>query len=343
MTSSIKFFFRADATPEIGTGHVMRCLAMANAVRERGYPTCFVSTIQDLVLQSRIENAGHELLLLVDPREDNGWLDDLSQGDTNWLILDGYSFKESDRAEIKSRGFRLLVVDDMNASGFYECDIVLNQNFFGAGLSYSCAEKTQVLLGPDYALLREEFGRVNPRRAINTKSRVLVSLGGADPEGVGLIILDAFKRIEEMHLEILYLLGSSNVHADRIETEVEKVRRVGHEVSVLSFTNDMPAAMAWADIGVIAAGSTSLEVAYMGLPCLVLTLAENQVEVARSMAEAGIGESLGWYEDVSAEKIAARIVALFKEESKRASMTFNGQRLVDGAGARRVVEKMLGH
>ncbi len=342
MVSSTRVFFRADAGPDIGTGHVMRCLALANAARDQeGLSTCFVGVIPDLVLQERVRNAGHELVLYASRPCTGEWLDRLTCGRGDWVVLDGYSFDARDHAEIRKKGVRLLVVDDMNAIDFYRCDIVLNQNIYGKDLHYVCEEKTVLLLGPRYALLREEFVQHELVRQLTQTRRVLVSLGGADPAGVGLLVLQGLMRVANARLEVLFVAGSSNVQLDKIADAAEEVRQAGHTVEVLRFTNDMPAAMAWADIGIIAAGATSLETAYMGLPCLVLVLADNQLAVAKAMAEEGIGVVLGRYEQVTSRRIADGVSALFGSLPQRQEMIAKGRRLVDGMGARRVVGAML--
>lgn len=337
----INFFFRADAGSEIGTGHVMRCLALANAAKESGIATCFVGSVPDPVLQGRITDAGHALRLLTDPPANDRWLEMLTWSDGDWVVLDGYAFDARNHAAIREKGLRLVVIDDMNAIDIYHCEIVLNQNFYGKNLHYTCEAGTALLLGPQYALLRGEFLRCEPVRQPTQTRRVLVSLGGADPAGVGLLVLQGLACISDINLEVLFIAGSSNAHFDKIVIAAEAVRQAGHSVEVLSFTNDMPAAMAWADIGIIAAGSTSLEIAYMGLPCLVLTLADNQLAVAQAMTEESVGEVLGWYEQVTPQCIADGVVALLGNPQRRQEMTARGQRLVDGAGARRVVSAML--
>jgi UDP-2,4-diacetamido-2,4,6-trideoxy-beta-L-altropyranose hydrolase len=341
MASLGSIFFRADAGPEIGTGHVMRCLALANAARARGFSTCFIGVIPDSVLQARILDAGHAVQLLHGAAATRRWLDSLPCSRGDWVVLDGYTFTEQDHTVVRNLSLRLLVVDDMNALDVYDCDIVLNQNFYGRNLDYACEDGTCLLLGPQYALLRREFLLSESARYLTQTRRVLVTLGGADQAGVGLLVMQGLAQVADMRLDVLFIAGSSNSHLDKIEGIAKTLCGAGHAVKILPFTNDMPAAMAWADVGIIAAGSTSLEVAYMGLPCLALVLADNQIEVARAMAEEGVCQVLGWYEQVSPQQIAEGVVALFEASQRRQEMTANGQKLIDGNGARRVLDAML--
>lgn len=343
MASLNKVYFRADAYPAIGTGHVMRCLALANAVIARAIPTCFIGRIEDSVVMERIRRAGHELIALDADASTSAWLAATETSVGDWVVLDGYEFGIDDHAAIKKAGPALLVIDDTNELSSYLCDVLLNQNFYASDLPYSCMDQTRLLLGPRYALLRDEFVKSSPIRESRSSARLLVSLGGADPHGVGVVVMNALASVVDRELDVLVLAGSSSGHFAQIEIEAVKARKFGHRIEIQAFTDDMPGAMAWADVGLIGAGTTSLEVAYMGLPCLVLILADNQIKVANAMQEAGIAESFGWYEDVSPQLMACGISALFADVSKRNLMTNLSKKIVDGAGAQRVVDMMLGY
>lgn len=340
MMARINFFFRVDAYAEIGAGHLMRCFALANAAKSAGIQTIFVSTIMDGILQERIREAGHDLILLPHVSCDEEWLRDLNFSGSDWVILDGYTFVQKNHIAIQNAGARLLLIDDMGEFDFYQCDILLNQNFSAHKFSYAHPSETKVLLGPSYALLRDEFSKLQPVRVNSGMKRVLVTLGGSDPDGVGLLVLAALKKIKG-GLDILYIAGSSNDHIEEINVAAKEISQMGNEIKVCAYTRDMPGAMAWADIGLIAAGSTSLEVAYMGLPCLLLVLAKNQIDVAEAMHALKIAESLGEYEKVSPELIADSLATLLRDFSKRNLMSERGQKIIDGAGAQRVVEEML--
>lgn len=340
METGINFFFRVDAYAEIGTGHLMRCFALANVAKARGVRTIFVGAIMDDILQTRIREAGHDLILLPHVSYDDEWLLNLNFSGADWIILDGYAFDQKNHNAIKNAGARLLLIDDMGEFDFYQCDILLNQNFSANKFLYIHPSETKVLLGPSYALLRDEFSRHKPVRVNNGKQRVLITLGGSDPDGVGLLVLAALKKIKG-GLNILYIAGSSNAHLEKINIAAKEIEQMGNQIKVCAYTQDMPGAMAWADIGLIAAGSTSLEVAYMGLPCLLLVLAKNQIDVAEAMHSLKIAESLGEYQKVSPELIADSLGTLLRDISKRNLMSEKSQKIIDGAGAQRVVEEML--
>lgn len=328
--------FRADAYSEIGTGHVMRCLALANACFEAGMTTRFVGRIEDPVLQNRIGQHGHELTAAT-PED---WLADIKP-EISWVVLDGYEFGLQAQRSVRAHGSKLLVIDDMANLDCYEVDVLLNQNFHADATDYHLAGEAKMLMGPKFAMLRQEFiGRCPAARRAEA-SRLLVTLGGSDPHGVGMLVLEALTKTREMQFVVQFIAGSSNPHLERLQRAAKLAGTYGHILDVKHYTDDMPAVMAWADMAVIAAGSTSLEVAYMGLPSLVLTLAENQAPIAAAMHERGVAESLGWYDQLPAEAMADAMLRLAKDASRRNTMSVRGQALVDGHGAKRVVRAMM--
>ena len=337
MTTEV--IFRADADAEIGTGHVMRCLALANACREANMVTCFVGRIEDEVLRARIQRFGHEFMPL-DANMESRWLNCVTR-DAGWIVLDGYGFHIQDHRNIRDTGIKLLVIDDMANLDMYEADIILNQNFHADAADYHLACEAKMLMGSQFALLRQEFIGRRPAVRSPEARRLLVTLGGSDPQGVGLLVIEALAHIHDMRLEVILIAGSSNPHLERLKAAAELARARGHAIDVLHFTDDMPGAMAWADMAVIAAGSTSLEVACMGLPSLVLILADNQAPIAAAMQAQGVAESLGWHDRLAADTIVVALRRLEKDAPRRKTMMAHGQALVDGLGAKRVVGAML--
>jgi UDP-2,4-diacetamido-2,4,6-trideoxy-beta-L-altropyranose hydrolase len=335
-----KITFRADAYDEIGTGHVMRCLALANACRKMDIATCFISRIKDETLLSHIKQHGHEIKFITKGLENN-WFDYINS-DVDWVVLDGYHFDLQDHRRIHETGAKLLVVDDMAKLDEYEADIILNQNFHADTKHYPATNRIKMLMGPRYALLRNEFVEypLEPRRS--QAHRLLITLGGSDPLGISLLVLDALSKINHIKFEVLLIAGSSNPHFNQLQDTAKQIAQLhGHLIDVQRYTDNMPAVMAWSDLAIIAGGSTTLEVAYMGLPSLVLTLAENQTATVIAMQKLGIAESLGWYNVLDAKAIAFALNRLANDEPRRRSMGVAGQNLVDGLGAVKVIEIML--
>jgi UDP-2,4-diacetamido-2,4,6-trideoxy-beta-L-altropyranose hydrolase len=336
---STEIIFRANAYPEIGTGHVMRCLALANACRDADMATRFVGRVEDGVLRGRIKQCDHDFTALTEDQEAE-WMNCISHK-VDWVVLDGYGFCSQDHRKIRDAGVKLLIIDDMANLDSYEADVILNQNFHANAADYHLAYETKMLMGTQFALLRQEFiGRRPLVRKAGT-SRLLVTLGGSDPQGVSLRVTEALAKIHDMRFEVRLIAGSSNPHLDQLKVAAELARTGGHTLEVLHYTNDMPGEMAWADFAVIAGGSTSLEVAYMGLPALVLTLANNQASIACAMHRLGVAESLGWFDTLTAANLADALKCLASDVPRRQAMMAQGQALVDGLGAKRVVGTII--
>jgi UDP-2,4-diacetamido-2,4,6-trideoxy-beta-L-altropyranose hydrolase len=339
---AVPLLIRADASEEIGTGHVMRCLALAQAWQEAGGEPCFAWAGRTPALEKRLEGEGVPFEHLdVAPGSDadrQATLQLARRRGAGWVVVDGYHFDSAYQQGLRSDGARLLVLDDYGQAARYVADLVLNQNLHASAELYAAREsKTSLLLGPRYALLRREFWSCPERRQpANVARLLLVSLGGADPENVTLMVLHALQKFPE--LEAVVLVGACNPHRESLEAAAQHAGRVRLEANV----TNMPELMAWADLAVTAGGSTAWELARMGLPALMVVLADNQRAVARSCHDAGLARNLGWHADVSAEAIAAALASLMHDAGARGRMSAAGRELVDGQGARRVRDAMLG-
>jgi UDP-2,4-diacetamido-2,4,6-trideoxy-beta-L-altropyranose hydrolase len=334
-----KVIFRADGHAAIGTGHIMRCLALANACKKRGATTTFVGYIEDNFLLARIHKFGHTFNALTKDNKYN-WFD-LIDKDVSWVVLDGYDFDTKDHHKIRSAGFKLLVIDDMAKLTEYEADIILNQNFHANESNYPLINNTKMLMGPKYALLRDEFIVCQSNCSDTDTLKLLITLGGSDLQGVNFLILNALKEINDVKFHVILIAGSSNPHLAALKTTVRSVAKYGHKIEILSYTDDMPSLMAWASIAIIAGGTTTLEVAYMGLPAIVLTLAENQAATANAMQKLGVAKSLGWSHLLNTTDIALALSSLAKDKKLRKAISINGKTIVHGLGSTLVSQAMF--
>lgn len=255
-----------------------------------------------------------------------------------WVVLDGYHFDTTYHERLKTAGIRLAVIDDNAHLERYLADVIVNQNVHAARLRYSNEPYTSLLLGPRYALLRREFLRWrNVRRDIPPiATRLLVTFGGSDPGNRTVLVLQALERVR-VPLEVAVVLGAANPH----EPTVRRLAAMSkHRVRIESNVTDMTRLMNWADAAVSAAGSTTLELAFMGVPALLLTVAENQLELAKALDESGAAVNLGWARDITPGVLAEEVERLILSPSKRGRMRVIGRSLVDGLGAQRVVDVM---
>lgn len=320
----------------------MRCLALAQAWRRRGGAVSFVSRCDSDRLRLRVEAAGVVVrgLPAAQPAEKDleDTLGALAEWDQAWLVLDGYRLDVGYQRQAREAGHRILVIDDFGSLEHYYADLVINQNGPRDGLRYAREPYTVLLLGPQYALLREEFlARAPAGRVIApTGTRVLVSLGGADPENQTEKVVRALRRLTGSDVEAVVVVGPSNSHAAR----VREAARGDLRTRVVENVEDMAALMAWADLAVAGGGTTVWELAFMGLPAILLVLAENQRAVAAASDEAGTSVNLGWFERVGEAEVAEAVGALLHNPDRRRGMSERGRGMVDGRGSERVLDKV---
>jgi UDP-2,4-diacetamido-2,4,6-trideoxy-beta-L-altropyranose hydrolase len=338
---------RADASPSIGSGHVMRCLALAQEWRDRGGSAVFVGVCENSVTRDLVAKQDFFLLSVSRGEEEKVRPDYLWKiarensppSTIPWICLDGYHFDPSYQEEFKRRGFGVLVIDDMCHLPHYHAHVVLNQNLHSELLHYQCDSDTELLLGAPYVLLRKEFIHWQRwRRTIPTKAqRVLVTLGGGSPVRVLEAIAAAIESTRLSGLEVVMLSGSS---AKDLERKIRPEATDNPRFRFLPGTDDMPGLMAWADVAVSAGGSTCWELAFMGLPGIVGILADNQKMVARYMGDNGLAQNVGVFDDSGIAEIADALVALIPDAPRRIRMSAKGRETIDGLGAKRVCEAL---
>lgn len=341
---------RADATSHIGAGHIMRCVALSQAWLKRGGEVTFVSHCESDSLRKLLLSEGFKFVSLeslhpdpVDLEQTVNLLDEFRAKDgAPWLVLDGYHFSINYQRSIRDAGFRLLIIDDYNHHRCYTADILLNQNIGAERFRYSCDRDTVLLLGTKYSLLRKEFlsQKRKSREQPEIARKVLVTLGGADPDNVILVVIRALKLIDVSGIQAKIVVGPSNFNGEALEAEIQKDSSLKGTFQIIRYAN-MPKLMAWADIAISAGGSTCWELAFMGVPFLILMLAENQMPGTNELEKQGVAVNLGWYNETDTQDIAHSIQRLLLDPHKRQDLSMQGQRLLDGRGVDRVLERVF--
>jgi UDP-2,4-diacetamido-2,4,6-trideoxy-beta-L-altropyranose hydrolase len=348
-----KLFIRADATTAIGVGHIMRCIALAQAWQQASGEVTFLSYCESEVLRQQILREGFGLISIDRPHPAPEDLkqaisllqDSRSDGDNLWFVLDGYHFGPEYQESISEAGSRLIVIDDYNHLPFYHADILVNQNIGAETKKYACEAETVCLLGPRYTLLRTEF--LAQKNAIEKRTdrprNILVTLGGADPDNITLKVVRALLKMELEELKVNLVLGPSNPNTEVLEREIQEVRKSGHtpmEAMRLVRQGNMPELMAKADVAISAGGSTCWELCFLGKPFLVIIAAENQRDIALGLDQAGVATCLGWHHEITERQIHDHLKSLINDTSLRREMSTKGQALVDGKGRLRVLQTL---
>jgi UDP-2,4-diacetamido-2,4,6-trideoxy-beta-L-altropyranose hydrolase len=332
---------RVDASTDIGTGHVMRCLALAQAWQDSGGSAIFVMRMESPALVDRLTSEGMKVYYLsAEPgsSEDARQTADLAHDTgSEWVVVDGYHFHSDYQKAIKGSNLRLLFIDDNGHEDHYYADIVLNQNLHANEEMYRNRELyTKLLLGTRYVLLRREFRfwRGWMREIPDVARKILITFGGSDPENVTLKVIQALQQLEVIGLEVLVVVGAGNPKYEELNTELKCSK---YDIRLESNVLNMSNLMAWADIAISAGGSTSWELAFMGLPSIILVMAENQLSVAERLGKIGFAINLGWYKDIKLDEISKNLLRILNNFKKRSDMSDVGKKIVNGGGASKVV------
>lgn len=337
-------FIRADADAKMGTGHIMRCIALAQTWQERGGEVTFISGCGTEPLKQRIHDEGFNLLpidrVCPDQSDIKTTLSILKNDVTDqmtWLVLDGYHFNSAYQMAIRDAGIRLLVIDDTNHLPYYHADILLNQNIYAPDLKYDCDKDITLLLGTRYALLRKEFLKYKDfKRQIPDRAKnILITLGGADPENVTLNVIEALKLLNEPDIDAKIIIGPANPYQEILHRATVSA---SFEAELLVNPYNIPELMAWADLAVSAAGSTCWELMFMALPSIIFVLADNQSAIARNLTDRKTVVSLGRISECTMEQINYACKSLMNDSVLRRHLSAQSIMLISGQGPSIVAE-----
>ena len=274
---------RADATPSIGTGHVMRCLALAQAWERVGHRAVFVGHITVPWVRERLKKEDVSVNYLegevASEQDASILLDEVSGYDASWIVLDGYHFSFECQKAVKNTGHQLMVIDDYNHLPEYCCDILLNQNHNASTLQYRGEIGTR-LLGSDYVLLRQDIINAKPlfkkRIPSQQMKNILLTLGGGDESHTFDQLKEALNSAEMKGRTLRVIAGSvadekwNDLLADSPAT-----------VEIVQQAHDMSRHMLWADLCITAGGSTCWELSALEVPFVIFEGAESQKEAAQ--------------------------------------------------------------
>ena len=359
----MKIFIRTDASLLIGSGHVMRCLTLAEELSQAGVEVGFMSrnhegNLNGLIRkksfklyelptgiqgQSNDSKRGEYVAWLGTSQEDDAseTIEILKDNRPDWLIVDHYALDEVWERLARPYAKKIMVIDDL-ADRLHDCDLLLDQNYTsGNGDRYSdlVPPSCTKLLGPRYALLRSEFAeaRRNLRRRYGTVRRLFVFFGGFDPDNMTGKALQALRMPEFSQLDVDVVLGVANPHRKGIEHLVDNRPRTSLHVQV----DNMAELMSKADLALCAGGSSTWERFCVGLPSLVVTIADNQVPFTRDLHQDGLLRWLGTSQGVDAHALPKGLIQAVQDTEWNRQEAEMGMRLVDGSGALHVSEMIL--
>lgn len=352
--------FRADASHRIGTGHVMRCLTLADALRARGAHVGFVCRDLDGHLMALLRTRGMDVRALPAPAraaskagpEYAGWLGVPERTDAvetiaalpnrqpDWLVVDHYGLGSAWELQVRANVGRLLVVDDL-ADRPHDCDVLLDPNHWVVPDRRHVGqvpEHSQILTGAQYALLGPEYANARPVASVRdgVVRRVLVYFGGSDPHDITGMTLAVLSQSEFGHLDVDIVVGPNNAHRGAILTQAaRRPRTCVHEPRA-----HLADLMAAADLAFGAAGVATWERMCLGLPSLVVCIADNQRPTCEALSAEGLIQYVGDWTSVGPEDLAHALRRVLAEPERLTRLSTLGARLVDGLGASRVAAKL---
>ncbi|MEC5424228.1 UDP-2,4-diacetamido-2,4,6-trideoxy-beta-L-altropyranose hydrolase [Virgibacillus sp. C22-A2] len=325
---------RTDSSVEIGSGHVMRCLVLAEDLRRNQCKVTFICRELPGNLIKNIEAHGFKVLSLSFPETAGeggglkGWLKSnwdtdaeqtietlRDQQSINWFIVDHYALDRRWEHSIKPRVNSLMVIDDL-ADRPHDCDLLLDQNLYRdmkGRYQKLVPEHATVLTGPKYLLLRQEFrNRRHVKRSCSNVNRILISFGGSDPTNETMKALKAINSLKRPEIAVDVVVGYSNQSYPAIREFCKKMPQtdIHYQIDYLAEL------MAKADLAIGAGGSTTWERCYMGLPAVTVETAENQSEILSFLSELGAVYHLGKSREVQEDDLAIHLQRLLNS-SKR--------------------------
>ncbi|MBI4512456.1 MAG: UDP-2,4-diacetamido-2,4,6-trideoxy-beta-L-altropyranose hydrolase [Deltaproteobacteria bacterium] len=336
---------RADASPQVGSGHLMRTLALADALGATGARVIFASHQLAPGLAERVTAHDHGVASV---KGSPGSAEDLAEtleviaaARAGALVVDHYGVGSGYLEEVARRfpGLVLVAIDDV-ADRVLPVHLVVNQNPDPPVARYRVLPTTRIIAGPEHAMLRPEFARaraagiLDPAPSVET---ILVMMGGTDPTNQAAKVLAGLSLIP-FRVRVLVVLGPENPHREAISRLLQAAPYRGETCVNVP---DVPGLLVQADLVVTPPSVSSLESLCLGRPLVTMTTAQNQGGNGKALAQAGASVDLGWFEAVEPKDVAAAVRALMGDREARRRMSRLGMALVDGMGAQRVAEAII--
>jgi UDP-2,4-diacetamido-2,4,6-trideoxy-beta-L-altropyranose hydrolase len=345
---NLRVLFRADASIALGSGHVMRCLALADALKKQGADCTFASTEGAGNLLELIKARGfavHGLPVRPDSDSNDEWQADaeLTQScmrllGPDWLVVDHYWLGME--WERRQRGLvrKILAIDDLGRQ--HCCDVILDQNLespIHAEYGKPRDAERVLLLGPTFALLRPEFAALRERslaRRSGSMRRILISMGGVDHGNETSKAVAGVAMTGRADFDVDVVIGAQNPNGAAVADACRQLANV----RIFVQTSDMAMLMLSADCAITAGGSTTWERCCLGLPALATVLSEDQVAILDAGEKVGAHIALGRSENLKPADYAAAVMSLTPDRLK--SMSQAAARICDGLGASRVAAQL---
>ena len=355
----MKIFFRVDASVRMGIGHFMRCLTLADALRERGAELLFITRKHEGNLITLLKQRGIPVRVLPVPvqiaedteNEDyENWLGVTQAEDADqtikalngekpdWLVIDHYGLNVGWEKRVRQNVGKIMVIDDL-ANRQHDCNILLDQNYSEKDeLRYKglIPDAGKLLVGQRYALLHSAYATHLKTLQVRDGqvTRVLVFFGGSDSHNITGLVLEALSEPELSHLHVDVIIGTYNPHKQLLE-DMALHRPY---TTIYGLHPHLADLMARVDLAIGASGATIWERMCLGLPSIVITTAENQKPIAEALKKVNLIQYIGHYTGIDKNLLSQKIVQIINDPECLTEMSVRNQLQVDGYGVNRVTE-----
>jgi len=355
----MRVIFRVDASSAIGTGHIKRCHTLACSLKKRGAQIHFITRAHPGHMGDMLARDNFTVTLLPQPPSNSinqagygAWLGVTQQEDaaqtitvlgnqqSDWLVVDHYGLDRVWEARLRSHTHRLMVIDDL-ANRPHDCDVLLDQNYADGGQERYQAlvpRDCQLLLGPRYALLRPEYAQYRETLGPRTDkiNRIMVYMGGSDHTNITGMVLAALSTDKLANIDVDVVIGSNFLHNDAVIAQATARPRT----NIHTNRPHLADLMAKADIAIGAGGATTWERMCMGLPSIVISIAENQNPACKALDALGLIHFLGEASTIKSKNVEKAMCEVLGRDENFNALSVRSQSLVDGRGSDRVIEML---
>lgn len=330
---------RADGNTDIGLGHIIRTMALANELKKRNCNVYYMIKNDVKALEILKENNFHVIPLEEDLKVDNEIQivnETIEEYNIDIIICDASHIDQYYINKL-NRGHRIVVIVDVLRDMEIDADVLINGGIYATDYQKKVEEYNRLtLLGPQYALLRRQFFLKKERSIKNKVLSVLITMGGSDVFGATSFFIKAISKYDS-NLKINVVIGKSCKNTE----EIKKITKNLPNITLHYAVDDMAKLMQENDLAISAGGTTLYELAAMGIPALIVTQAENQVLQTRRFSELGVNYYLGDVKELSEYNFLKVFAFITRSPSKRKEMSEKGQLYVDGKGVKRCTNNIL--
>ena len=332
--------FRADASPALGSGHVMRCLTLADALISQGWRIGFACSPETLATVAQLGQATVDILIL-----DGAVAQEPAQlarhwAHADWLIVDHYQRDADFETTCRPWASHILVIDDL-ADRPHNADCLLDMTLGRDAADYARLVNgaCQFLMGTDYALIRSQFAQaraasLSRRQDTTAVQRLLISFGATDPVNATGFVLEALAD-SDCAFEIDIVLSSAAPYLDQIRVQAARLSQTTRmQIDVA----DMSGLMLQADLSIGACGTTAWERCILGLPTVAIVTGDDQRRIAMALQQSGAAHVCGWHADLDQAAVRAAVEQLCEHPDELNEMSARAAKVCDGRGAQRVAE-----